>query len=444
MKNPRTVWSIFAAAVLAAAIVLAFLTVRTLQFEQSIARAEAAAALEETVRLALWRMDSSAALLLEQDRSKSPPAQTLTPQQSFSQAPQQLRNDPQTQNIISQQEFVQRQTLSNRADVNWQPLVPTLLERVTDLIPGATLEPAGPGESGDAAENDPRRLATIPARLVVPPSAMPATDLPWNTPLRLSLIIAWSCSIGVALAVWRLLAATLSLSQRRGAFASAVTHEMRTPLTTFRMYSEMLASGMISDAPRRQEYLTTLVTESDRLGRLIENVMAYSRLENRLSARHTQQLTVAALLEQATPALQRRAAQAAMNLHTDLDPSLAQAPLRTDPVAVQQILVNLVDNAAKYGKPDTTTTTGAADTSSITLRIAPAPAGIELSVSDNGPGIRGDSARLFAPFSKRKDDPIPGIGLGLYISRQLARDLGGDLQHRPTASGTTFVLTLPR
>jgi signal transduction histidine kinase len=133
-----------------------------------------------------------------------------------------------------------------------------------------------------------------------------------------------------------------------------------------------------------------------------------------------------------------------MHLSTDLDPSLAQAPLRTDPVAVQQILVNLVDNAAKYGKPDTTTTTGAADTSSITLRIAPAPAGIELSVSDNGPGIRGDAARLFAPFSKRKDDPIPGIGLGLYISRQLARDLGGDLQHRPTASGTTFVLTLPR
>jgi signal transduction histidine kinase len=438
VKNPRTVWSIFAAAVLAAAIVLAFLTVRTLQFEQSIARAEAAAALEETVRLALWRMDSSAALLLEQDRSKSPPAPAPTPQQAFSQQPAQLRNNPQTQNIISQQEFAQRQTLSNRADVNWQPLVPTLLERVTDLIPGATLEPAGPGESGDAAENDPRRLATIPARLVVPPAAMPATDLPWNTPLRLSLIIAWSCSIGVALAVWRLLDATLSLSQRRGAFASAVTHEMRTPLTTFRMYSEMLASGMISDAPRRQEYLTTLVTESDRLGRLIENVMAYSRLENRLSARHTQQLTVAELLEQSTPALQRRAAQAGMHLDTDLDPSLAQIPLRTDPVAVQQILINLVDNAAKYGIGSTPHSSG------IRLAVTTCTAGIELAVSDNGPGIRGDAARLFAPFSKRKDDPIPGIGLGLYISRQLARDLGGDLQHRPTASGTTFVLTLPR
>ena len=70
-----------------------------------------------------------------------------------------------------------------------------------------------------------------------------------------------------------------SLSERRGAFVSAVTHELRTPLTTLRMYTEMLADGMVPDEPRRRSYLQTLRAEADRLGHLVENVLAYSRLE---------------------------------------------------------------------------------------------------------------------------------------------------------------------
>jgi signal transduction histidine kinase len=196
------------------------------------------------------------------------------------------------------------------------------------------------------------------------------------------------------------------------------------------MYAEMLASGMVDDPPRRGQYLQTLVTESDRLAHLIENVLAYSRLENKLSKRNAESLTITQLLDHALPSLRRRAEQSQLPLSIELPPEVASATYRTDPVAVQQILLNLVDNACKYG--------GAA----ITLSASAHPNYLELAVSDQGPGIPA-SARLFTAFSKSKTDPIPGIGLGLYLSRQLARDLGGDLEHRPTPAGTTFALTLP-
>jgi signal transduction histidine kinase len=244
-------------------------------------------------------------------------------------------------------------------------------------------------------------------------------------------MIAWGFALVAAAAMARLLGATLSLSRRRGAFAAAVTHELRTPLTTFRMYAEMLASGMVGDEPTRRQYLDTLVTESDRLAHLIENVLAYSRLENRLAPpRATAALSTEQLIQHALPLLRRRAEQAGLSLSVRIpDPA---ASCRTDPVAVGQILINLVDNACKYGQ------------SVIELTSRLAGGRLEICVSDRGPGIDAERAVcLFQAFSKSKTDPVPGIGLGLFVSRQLARDLGGDLEHRPTNPGAEFVLTLP-
>ena len=427
MKRPIPVWLAFSAALATVLAVMLFFTMRMLRFEQQEAKAQANAALEETIRLALWRMDSAAALMLTYPSAASvlngneavPLEQNMQTQQRF---------EPAYQGKISQQEYQQRNNLNpNRAAATqWQRLAPDLLDRIKDILPGATLEPANTTNPDDT-----RRLASIPARLVVPASALPISSVPPLTPLRVSLLIAWLCVLLAAGAVGYLLSATLALSERRANFASAVTHELRTPLTTFRMYSEMLAAGIIDDPARRTQYLTTLVTESDRLGHLIENVLAYSRLENKLSPRQAQPITVYALLQQSLPALQRRAGQAGIVLNVTLPDAFAQHSIRTDPVAVQQILINLVDNACKFARTD------------IDLIIAKTPTHLTLCITDRGPGLS-SAAKPFTAFGKSKSDPVPGIGLGLFLSRQLARDIGGDLTHTPSAApGAAFTLSLP-
>ncbi len=431
MKRPAPVWLAFSGALAVVLAVMVFFTVRMLQFERSEAAAQAHAALEETIRLALWRMDSAAALMLDTPSGAAINlSNTATPLPTQQQVND--RFDQQFQGKISQQEYQQRGNLSqssNRRTIpNWRSIEPALLERIKDILPGASLEPAT-----DTNPDDTRRLASIPARLVVPGSATPDAGLPWHTPLRISLMVAWLGVLLAAAAVAYLLIATLALSQRRANFASAVTHELRTPLTTFRMYAEMLSSGMVNDPEKRTHYLTTLVTESDRLGHLIENVLAYSRLENRLSQRHAEPITVSQLLDHALPTLRRRVEQAGLTLDVQLPPDVATAICRTDPVTVQQILLNLIDNACKYGRTP------------ISLAATIHADHFELTVSDQGPGIPHEGgAKLFTAFGKSKSDPIPGIGLGLYLSRQLARDLHGDLVHHPGPAGAAFTLTIPR
>ena len=439
MKRPALVWTIFSIALTLALGVMLFFSMKILDYERTTAQAQAQAALEEKVRLALWRLDSAANVLLSEKASatdalrvenSSTSSQLLAGNSNNNAAPQNVAQqfDPQVQQAISGNEAQIRQSLDVPHSGDWHKIEGTLLDRIRDILPDAKLEDVPPGSQNP---NDTRLLATIPVRLIVPASALPDSTLSWTTPARISLMIAWTCALVAAGALARLLAATLSLSARRGAFASAVTHELRTPLTTFRMYAEMLASGMIGEVPKRREYLDTLVAESDRLGHLIENVLAYSRLENRLAPRRaTAALSIEDLIQHALPILRRRAEQAALALNVSVfDPA---EKCRTDPVAVGQILINLVDNACKYGQ------------SAIELTARLAGNRLEICVTDRGPGISPDrSGRMFQAFSKSKTDSIPGIGLGLFVSRQLARDLGGDLDYRPADPGAAFVLTLP-
>ena len=156
--------------------------------------------------------------------------------------------------------------------LDWDALQQRLKAEVADLLPQVELTPA----RLDSLNGSERLLATIPVQLLVPtPDAQPAA---WS-PIRVSLLVAWSCLLFTALAAGVTLQSVLTLSERRGAFVSAVTHELRTPLTTFRMYAEMLAAGMVPDAQQRQRYLETLRSEADRLSHLVENVLQYARLE---------------------------------------------------------------------------------------------------------------------------------------------------------------------
>ncbi len=320
--------------------------------------------------------------------------------------------------------------------VDWPAVRDWLLKGSADLLPAARLEPVTDGatEPGDA-----RLLASLPVRLV-PGEVATAANVS-SSPLRLSLVVAWACVLLASAAVGGLLRGVVSLSERRGAFVSAVTHELRTPLTTLRMYTEMLEGGMVEDDSQRRHYLGTLRAEADRLGHLVENVLAYSRLErHRATTSETVESPLGDLLARPVERLSERARQAGMTLDADLPEGVAAVRVRTNPTSLEQILFNLVDNACKY----------AAGSGERTIHLSAAGYGdvVRLTVRDHGPGITdGREPRLFKAFSKSVQEAAnsaPGLGLGLALSKRLAHAMGAKLElDTGCRDGTCFALTLP-
>jgi signal transduction histidine kinase len=220
-----------------------------------------------------------------------------------------------------------------------------------------------------------------------------------------------------------------------------VTHELRTPLTTFRMYTEMLDEGMASDGEKQKEYFRTLHSEAERLNHLVENVLDYAQLEkSRGGVERSETVRLTDLRERLGRLLADRARQNAMELKTEMEDSAGSASVRADLSAVERILFNLVDNAGKYGRD--------AQTSAVIFQIGMKNGKAVFSIRDHGPGIPPSRRkRLFDPFSKSASDAAnsaPGIGLGLSISRGLARQMKGDLYlDEEIRNGARFVLTLP-
>ncbi len=325
--------------------------------------------------------------------------------------------------------------------LDWPKLREQWLAQVRDLFPQAALDPAPNALPGEPVQDDPLRLASLPVRLATGPFAV--APVPFWTPMRSSLAVAWLCMGLAAVAVGAVLFGTVSLSERRAAFVSAVTHELRTPLTTFRLYSEMLASGMVQDESQKKNYLGTLEAEAGRLSHLVENVLAYARIERGSARAQVESVSIGEVLDRVLPRLQQRAEQAGMEIVVDASEEERKVLLRVDVSALEQILFNLVDNACKYAAPR------AADK---TIHVQASTRGplAMLRVRDHGAGIAPqERRRVFRPFHKSADKAAhsaPGVGLGLALCERLSKALGGrlSLEKGPEGTGASFVLELPR
>ncbi|MHC4405289.1 MAG: sensor histidine kinase, partial [Planctomycetota bacterium] len=313
--------------------------------------------------------------------------------------------------------------------LNWPEIKHALLLTVEDQLPEADLVPV----SEVPKEGGPCLLSALPVRLIpgkevsqetVRHSGAPGTP-PGDqssagtlSPIQLSLLTAWGCVLLAAVAVDVLLAGVIRLSERRAAFVSAVTHELRTPLTTFHMYTEMLAEGMVPDEGRRQTYLGTLRSEASRLSHLVENVLSYARLERGRADGRIENVALGDLVQPVEHRLADRARQAGMEVVVESGEEVLCTQVQANRSAVEQILFNLVDNAGKYA--------AGADDKRIHLTLEQSDGSVRLRVRDHGPGISGATARrLFRSFSKSAHDAAnsaPGVGLGLALSRRLARD----------------------
>lgn len=336
--------------------------------------------------------------------------------------------------------------------LDWEALKQTLENSLADLLPQASIVPArGPAAAQLERDGLGFRLATVPALL------LPGPELPGAptgmTPALWALVITWLATLGALVAVGLVLRATLRLSDRRARFVGAVTHELRTPLTTFRLYAQMLAGGMVTDDRARAEYLGTLERESIRLAEIVENVLEYARLTRRRpgSARPPgeRSITHSELLARVRPVLSRRAEQSGMDLIVSIAPNAEAASARTvtcDPRSVERILMNLVENACKYAAPADADAEDA-DTR-IHLDVTLSDRQLEILVADHGRGVpRRDRERVFGEFQRgpgAAESSRPGLGLGLALSRGLAREMGGDLRLvRRRAHGAEFLLTIP-
>lgn len=224
---------------------------------------------------------------------------------------------------------------------------------------------------------------------------------------------------------------------QKTSFVANVSHEFKTPLTTIRLYAELLEQGRVRDAAQGGDYLRTIGRETQRLARLVNNALDFSRLEQGKKKYAREQVDLAAELTRLLDTHAPRLAEAGLALHRALPAT--PVPLTTDRDAVEQIVLNLLDNACKY----------ASEGGEVTVTLSSRPGGgAEVRVADRGPGVPVEHReRIFEKFH-RVDDALTaeksGAGLGLSIARQLARGLGGEVRYASrTGAGAEFILQLP-
>ena len=315
--------------------------------------------------------------------------------------------------------------------VNEAKLREILLAECRQRLPQAVLERA------ENERDDSFVLASFPFKLT--PGGIGATPESIPRTISASLLAGWIAALIALLTAFFLIANIMKLSERRASFVSAVTHELRTPLTTFRLYSDMLSSGAVPEG-KRPAYLNVLSREADRLSHLVENVLAFSKIE-RGSARGTvSEVELNGTLESMRGRFESRLDAAGLEL--DFQPS-GPVRLTLDASALEHILFNLIDNAAKYASKS--------NPPAVTLDTSARSKEIEIRVADHGPGISADECkRVFRPFhksAKQAAETQPGVGLGLSLSKRLARSMGGKLSYRDRPDGrpgAVFVLSLPR
>ncbi len=238
---------------------------------------------------------------------------------------------------------------------------------------------------------------------------------------------------GLAFYLHRESSRELREAAQRMSFVSQVSHELKTPLTNIRLYAELLERRLPESDAKAKEQLAVVVDESRRLGRLIANVLTFTRrgaAARPLAPRPgVVDETVAAVVAAFRPAFE------AAGFVVELEPGAPDRVL-VDPDALEQIVGNLLSNAEKY----------AAAGRYVGIRTSRGGDVTVVEVSDRGPGIpREARERVFQPFvrlSDRLTDGVAGTGIGLTIARELARQHGGDLSAAPSERGARFVVTL--
>jgi signal transduction histidine kinase len=259
--------------------------------------------------------------------------------------------------------------------------------------------------------------------------------------LTLGLLIA-SLVLAIGVGSWLIvtdLNRQLTLARQKTDFVSNVSHELKTPLTSIRMFSELLAEGRVTEPAKQRSYFNIITAETARLTRLINNVLDFSRMERgekKYNIRDCDLIGIAReTFETYRPHLENN------GFHVECQFTQSTMPIKGDCDALAQIIVNLLSNAEKYSNSRKEIALQAEQ------RDGPLPCA-EVRVFDRGPGVpRGSEEKIFEKFYRAHDSlssGIQGSGLGLTLARQIARAHGGDVVYQPReGGGSCFCLRLP-
>jgi signal transduction histidine kinase len=234
-----------------------------------------------------------------------------------------------------------------------------------------------------------------------------------------------------ALVIWVLLR-TDKLARQQARFAASAAHELRTPLAGLQLYGDMLADNL-GDPSKSPSYARRVADEASRLGRVVSNMLGVSQLERGNIRVDSKSGDVVEVVNDVITSVQPGIAGNGASIEFR-HPESAVAHFDRD--ALTRIVANLLDNAEKYSR---------SNQRDIVCEIASTADLIAVRVIDHGPGVTVVARRLFKPFQRGAvvDGPA-GLGLGLALSRTLARAMGGDLVYRRNADDTTtFELQLP-
>jgi two-component system phosphate regulon sensor histidine kinase PhoR len=265
-------------------------------------------------------------------------------------------------------------------------------------------------------------------------------------------MVVLSCAVIVLGVATILLAAERErrISSLKSDFVANVSHELKTPLALVRMFGEMLQSGRVASEEKRQEYLDIIVSESERLSALIENVLDFAKVEKGRQAYDFADGDVADAVTKAVNVYRYRAEREGVTLSTETEPGLPRA--RIDDRAIQLAVINLIDNALKYAPNSEVVTVRVGRETGRRVAALTSTATIVVRVVDRGPGVpteerdriferfvRGASARAVSP-----QRPIRGSGIGLALVKHIAESHGGKAWVEDAAGvGASFAFSIP-
>jgi len=226
------------------------------------------------------------------------------------------------------------------------------------------------------------------------------------------------------------------MTEVRSQFVASVSHELKTPLTAIRMFAETLAMGRSRDEQTKSEYLETIVNESERLARLVDNVLDFSKIEQGKKIYRLRPVRLEDIAGSAVRAMQFPLAQQGFHLRYSVEEDMPE--LQADPDAIQQAILNLLTNAMKYS----------GDSREIDLRLFARDGNAVIEVVDRGLGLTPDERkRVFEKFYRapsHESHSIAGTGLGLTLVAHIANGHGGRVEvESAPGEGSTFCILIP-